>query len=54
LCNSYQQKPDTAVANHIVHIYKQYDNYDSTRFNYNIDSIIKQKKTVLDTTIAVD
>ena len=54
LCDSYQQKPDTAVANNIVQIYKQYDNYDSTRFTYTIDSVIKHKKMVLDTTIAVD
>jgi hypothetical protein len=54
LCNSYQIKPDTAVANHIIQIYKQFDNYDSIRFNYTIDSIIKHKKTVLDTTVSID
>ncbi len=54
LCDTYQLKPDSAAANYIMQIYKQYDNYDSTRFNYTIDSVIKHKKTIMDTTIAVD
>jgi hypothetical protein len=57
LCNSYQQKPDTVVANRIIKIYQQYGNhysYDSVRINNNIDSIIKHKSVVLDTLILID
>lgn len=57
LCNIYQQKPDTAVRNRIIKIYKQYGKYtrdDSLRFNNNIDSIIKNKYAVLDTLILID
>ena len=43
LCNSYLQKADTSVANHIIQIYQQYGNhfdYNSTRIGNHVDSII--------------
>lgn len=56
LCNSYRRKPDTAIGNRIVQIYRQYGNryIDSLgRFN-NLDSIIKHKSDLLDTLILVE
>lgn len=56
LCNSYLQKPDTALSNHIIQIYRQYGNryLDSLgRFN-NVDSIIKHKNELLDTLVLID
>jgi hypothetical protein len=57
LCNSYQQKRDTAVGNRIIQIYRQYGNhgsYDSTRVINNVDSIIKHKNDLLDTLVTID
>jgi hypothetical protein len=56
LCNVYAHKPDTAVANQILRIYKQYGDMDSLSFGYkyNLDSLLKNKKTVFDTLILVD
>ncbi|MCQ6959556.1 hypothetical protein [Mucilaginibacter aquariorum] len=56
LCNYYQQKPDTAVANRIIQIYSKYDNNyaDSLHLFNNIDSIIKHKSNLLDTMILVE
>ncbi|MDF2430695.1 MAG: hypothetical protein JWP44_326 [Mucilaginibacter sp.] len=55
LCKGYQQKPDTALGNRIIQIYRQYgsDN-DSTKLYNNVDSIIKHKSEVLDTLITLD
>jgi len=56
LCDIYAHKPDTAVANKILKIYKEYGDRDSLSFGhkYNLDSLVKNKKTVFDTTIWAD
>jgi hypothetical protein len=59
LCNVYQKKPDTAVANQILGIYRLYGNHngvDSASYNRttNLDSIIKNKSMVFDTLVYVD
>ena|ERR1700749_5101585 len=56
LCDVYAHRPDTVVANQILKIYKEYGDRDSLSFDhkYNLDSLIKNKKTVFDTTILVD
>ena len=56
LCNTYGQKPDTALSNRIIQIYRQYGNryIDSLGLYNNIDSIIKHKSELLDTMILLD
>lgn len=59
LCSLYKNKPDTTVANRIIKIYRQYDllnNTDSLYLNKtpNLDSILKNKAAVFDTTVVID
>ncbi|HEY1870351.1 MAG TPA: hypothetical protein VGG71_04795 [Chitinophagaceae bacterium] len=57
LCRIYKKDPDTATANRIIKIYKEYhkyNGYDSfiVNSNYCLDSIIKYKRAVFDTIVA--
>jgi hypothetical protein len=59
LCNSYTQKRDTGVAKQILKIYRGYGSHhgsDSISYTHrgNLDSIIKERKTVFDTLISLD
>jgi hypothetical protein len=59
LCNVYIKKPDTALGNRILSIYRQYGSHngnDSLTYNHtkNLDSIIKNKPMAFDTVILVD
>jgi hypothetical protein len=59
LCDVYEKKPDTAVGNQIITIYRQYgrhNGYDSLTNSQtiNLDSIIKNKKMTFDTLVLVD
>ncbi len=59
LCDSYQKTTDTATRSKIIEIYKaynRYNDYDSliVKNHYSIDSIIKHKGAIFDTTVLVD
>ena len=59
LCDAYQQKHDTVIANRIFKIYREDGSHygvDSVsyRSNRNIDSIIRNKKAIFDTLILID
>jgi hypothetical protein len=59
LCNLYKREPDTATANKIIKIYKDYDRYNEydsmlVKANYNLDSIINHQNQVFDTLVLVD
>ncbi|MDP9078455.1 MAG: hypothetical protein M3O71_13565 [Bacteroidota bacterium] len=59
LCGAYQQKHDTAIANRIFKIYREYGSHYgvdsvSNRSNRNIDSIIRNRKAIFDTLILID
>jgi hypothetical protein len=58
LCDVYAQKPDSAVANRILKIYREYGTQniaDSNSYNHtNLDSLTKNKKLAFDTLILLD
>ena len=55
LCDTYRRKLDSSISNRIIQIYRKYNmDSDSARINNNLDSIIKYRKTVLDTLILLD
>jgi hypothetical protein len=58
LCGLYMQKPDTSVGNKILSIYRQYDKgtntTDGLEYDKNLNSLIKNRKALLDTLISID
>ena len=53
LCKLYRQNPDFETRDSIMSIFNR-DNHDSTGVTFTIDSVIKHKYTVFDTTITIE
>jgi hypothetical protein len=59
LCNVYEKKPDSAIGQQILKIYREYDSHsanDSLTYNNttNVDSVVKNKTMAFDTLITFD
>lgn len=53
LCERYQKKHDTLIANKIIEIQKEFDGGGDYR-DYTIDSLLKHKAAVFDTVIVYE